>query len=127
MTYFNASRRLPKDPDSLFLICQQDGKSLKDYLTGFKAAILEIHYLDEFVAMLAMKRGLWLFRFTFLLDKMFSKSYSELLKYIHMEEDTLSSEKSKKDPKISKPEKDQVGVRPRNMTLHIDEDLGRRI
>lgn len=45
----------------------------------FKVATLEIYHLDKSMAMLALTQGLQPSRFTFLLDKMFSKSYSNLL------------------------------------------------
>lgn len=58
MAYFNTSRRMPQDLDSLFFIYQQEGESLKDYVAYFKVATLEVYHLDESMAMLALKKGL---------------------------------------------------------------------
>lgn len=57
MTYFNASWRMPQDPDNLFSIHLQKGESLKNYMAQFMAAMLEIYHQDESMAMFAMKRG----------------------------------------------------------------------
>ena len=90
ITYFNASRRMPKEPDSLFSVRQQEGESLKDYVARFKLATLDISRIDESVAILAMKRGLRSSQFTYSLDKTYSRTYSELLtraqKYIRADE-----------------------------------------
>lgn len=63
---------------------------MKEYIDRFKSATLEIYNMDESIAMLALKRGLRSFRFTYSLDKTYPKSYSELLthaqKYIRVEE-----------------------------------------
>lgn len=63
-------------------------------MTWFKVATLEIYNLDKSVAMLVMKRGLRPFKFTCLLDKIYYKSYLELLvhtqKYILIEEGALT-------------------------------------
>lgn len=59
-------------------ICQQDGES-KDYVAQFKKATLEVYNLDVSVAMLARKRRICTFCFTYSLDKTHSKSYSEML------------------------------------------------
>lgn len=45
-------------------------------------AMFEIYNMDEFVAMLAMKRELHLSRFIYSLDKTYPKSYSKLLAYV---------------------------------------------
>lgn len=73
-----------------------------NYVARFKVATLEIYYLNKFVAILSIKRGMHPFQFTFLLDKTFPKSYSEFLtciqKYIHEEEGTLSRQEAKERP-----------------------------
>lgn len=77
--------------DILFSVCQKDQELLSEYVARFKVIALEVYNLDEFVAMLAMKRGLKISRFTYFLDKKPSRIYSELLsraqKYIHVEID----------------------------------------
>lgn len=51
--------------------------------------MLEVYYLDEYVSMLTLKRWLCISYFTYSLDKIFFKSYLEMLahvqKYIHMD------------------------------------------
>lgn len=79
MAYFNASQRMPWESNNFFSLQQQDRELLKDYVTQFKVATLEIYNLDELMAMLAMKRGLHSSQFNFSLDKTYPKSYSELL------------------------------------------------
>lgn len=69
VAHFNACHKILREANSLFSVCQQDGKSLKDYVAWFKIAMLEVYYLDEFVAMLTLKRGLRPYRFTYSLDK----------------------------------------------------------
>lgn len=56
---------------------------MKDYVAQFKMAMLEVYYLDEFVAMLDLKRRLHPSRLTYFMDKTPPKSYSEIL--AHME------------------------------------------
>lgn len=93
MAYFNASRKMPQDPDNLFSICQWAGESLKEYMVRFKTAMMEIYHLDEVVAMPAMKR-LHPSRFIYSLDKTYFMSYLELLtctqKYIRVEKGALT-------------------------------------
>ena len=90
MAHFDACRKVPREVDSLFSIRQQDQELLRDYITRFKTAALEIYSLDEPVAMLALKRGLKTSRLTYSLDKKPPRTYSELLlrahKYIRAEE-----------------------------------------
>ena len=85
---------MPQTSDSLFVVNQQDGESLRDYVVHFNIATLEVRDLNEFTTISAMKRRLQSFRFTYSLDKMLSRSYIELLehtqKYIHAEEDTTN-------------------------------------
>lgn len=50
-------------------------------MARFKVATLEVYHLDEFMAMLAFKRGLCFSRLTYSLDKTPMKSYSEMLTY----------------------------------------------
>ena len=73
---------------------QGEKESLKDFVAHFNAATLEITDLNEFVAMLALKKGLKQSRFTYSLDKTFPKTYSELLarasKYIREDEGAAS-------------------------------------
>lgn len=63
---------------------------MKDYVARFKVAALEVYNLNEFVAMLAIKRKLRTSQFTYSLDKKLPRSYLELLsrakKYIHAKE-----------------------------------------
>lgn len=63
----------------------------------------EIYNLDEVEAMLMMKRGLRSSRFTYLLDKTYTKSYLELLnyakKYICMEKGALGWWEANKKPR----------------------------
>lgn len=79
---------MPYDTDSLFSIWQQDRESLWDFVVYFKSTTMNVYNLDEFVAMLVMKRGLCFSLFTYSLDKKSSRSYSKLLlrtlKYIRV-------------------------------------------
>lgn len=68
-----------REVDSLFSIYQKDEESFKDYVARFKVATLEVHNMDKSMIMLALKRGLHPSHFTYLLDKIFSKFYSEML------------------------------------------------
>ena len=90
VAHFDACRKVPREVDSLFSIRQQDQELLRDYITRFKIAILEIYSLDELIAMLALKRELKTSRLTYSLDKKPPRTYSELLlrvhKYIRAEE-----------------------------------------
>lgn len=52
---------------------------MKDNEAKFKATMLEVDNLDESMAMLVMKRGLYNSYFTYLLDKTHAKSYFEML------------------------------------------------
>lgn len=79
MAHFNASWKMLWEFDSLFFVCQQDRESLNDYMARFKVATLEVYNLNEFVAMLVMKKGLRTSHFTYLLDKTHPKSYLEML------------------------------------------------
>lgn len=58
---YGAFRCLSKDTTRSrqpFSIGQQDGESLGDYAARFKSDALEVHHLDNLMAMLAMKKGL---------------------------------------------------------------------
>ena len=79
MAHFSARRWMPREPDSLFAIRQQDRESLRDFLARFKAATLEVDHLDDLVAMSALKRGLRISRLTYSLDKNPARSYAEVL------------------------------------------------
>ena len=77
--HFRTCRKTPRNTDTLFLLHQNEGESLRDYISRFNAATLEIPDLNEHVAMSALKKGLRTSRLTFSLDKKFPKSYAELL------------------------------------------------
>ena len=70
---------MPRNTDSLFLLQQQEGENLKDFVYHFNSATLEISNLNEHVAMPALQKGLKSSRFTFFLDTRFLQSYTELL------------------------------------------------
>ena len=63
---------------------------LRDFMAHFNVDIIEIRYLNEDMAISAMKRDLRGSRFTYSLDKILSRTYAELLehayKYIHVDE-----------------------------------------
>jgi len=88
--HFRTCHKTPRNTDMLFLLHQNEGESLWDYISRFNAATLEIPDLNEHVAMSALKKGLRTSRLTILLDKKFPKSYAELLlraqKYTNAEE-----------------------------------------
>ena len=65
--------------DSLFDVRQNERESLRDYLTHFNKAILEVHNLIQDVALSTMKRGFRKGRLTFSLDKHLPRSFSEIL------------------------------------------------
>lgn len=50
-------------------------------MAQFKVATLEVYHLDKFVAMLALKRGLYPSYLTYSLDKTPTKFYSDMLAY----------------------------------------------
>ena len=87
---FNRNYPQPLNFDNLFLIQPKEGESLHDYIACFNMTMLEVHNLNEKVAMSALKRGLWNNYFLFSLDKSFSKDYIDLLthawKYAQVEE-----------------------------------------
>lgn len=100
---------MPRELDNFFSIQQQDGESLKDYMTWFKSIILEIYNLDEPVAMLTIKRCLHSSKFTYFLDKIYPKFYLELLtytqKYLCMEEVVAIWWETDRKPKKKRPKK----------------------
>ena len=61
LAHFSARRRMPRKPDNLFAIRQQDKEPLRDFIARFKAATLEVNHLDNPMAMSALKRGLHIF------------------------------------------------------------------
>ena len=110
VVYFNTYRRMPREPDSLFAIRQQDKEPLKDYVARFKAATLEVYNLDESLVMSALKWGLRTFRLTYSLDKTPTKSYAEVLaraeKYIRADEGAASRREAEGKPSTKKPRED---------------------
>lgn len=58
IAYFSTYRKMLREVDNLFSVQHQDKESLKDYMVQFKAATLEVYHLNDFLAMLALKRGL---------------------------------------------------------------------
>ena len=56
--HFRTCRKTPRNMDTLFLLHQNEGESLRDYISRFNAAMLEIPDLNEHVAMSALKKGL---------------------------------------------------------------------
>ena len=63
---------------------------MRDFAAHFNTATLEIRDLNEDMTISAMKKGLKRSRFTYSLDKIFFRTYAELLKraykYIHVDE-----------------------------------------
>ena len=94
VAHFSTSIRRPRHSDTLFSLVQGEKESLKDFVARFNTATLEITDLNEYVAMSALKKGLKQSRFTYSLDKIFPKTYSELLalasKYIRADEGAAS-------------------------------------
>ena len=106
MAHFSTSIRRPRHSDTLFSIVQGEKESLKDFVARFNTATLEITDLNEYVAMSALKKGLKQSRFTYSLDKTFTKTYSELLarasKYIRADEGATSQRETEGKKEVKK-------------------------
>ena len=90
MIHFSTNQNVPQTSDSLFSIKQGEIETLRDFVAHFNAVTLEVRDLNEDMAILAMKRCLRRFRFSYFLDKTLFQTYAELLKcaykYIHTDE-----------------------------------------
>ena len=87
--YFVSSQWQHQNLDFLISIKQQKNDSLWDYINCFNATTLKVWYLDESVAMIALKAKLLQNDLLFLLKK-YPKDFIEMLeqakKYAHVEE-----------------------------------------
>lgn len=94
MAYFNACHKMLQEVNNIFFVCQKDKKLLKENVTQFKVATLEVYHLGKSMTMLALKQGLRPPYLTYSMDWTPVRSYSEMLsstqKYIHRDEGALS-------------------------------------
>ena len=121
ITHFISSRPQRCTSDTLIGNKQKDGESLREYISRFNAATLEVSDLDQVVAMSAMKGSLRPSRFLFSLKKQFPTNFAEMLaqdeKYANAEEAmSMTSQPEKKEKRRRKePSSDDRPIRTRSL------------
>ena len=83
LSHFRTNQQILRTSDSLFLMQQRGDEPLRNFLTCFNAAAMEIPDLNKYVAMSVLKMGLKPSKLTFSIDKSSPKDYAVLLGKAH--------------------------------------------
>ena len=104
---------------------------MRDFVTHFNAATLEVRDLNEDIAIPTMKRGLRGSRFAYSLDKTLLQIYAELLEHVYkyIRTDKATSDRYQKKKKIRRRNKKKMELRPNQVgqlsikELHLDSGV----